>query len=477
MSRSFHSSNAFIKGVALATGAVPREAEKSATPAKKTRFGYFFKQKPTDRLVESEETVTNLINLGTSMREPEGGGKDSSTPSVYTYFGQFIAHDLTFDALGKHIQLTKDIEPMEVELVESLCNHRTGLLDLDSVYGPDFGDAGPVYLPLNDGDRKDEFKLGFAISQISPSIPDADVPRQNRLPHGALIGDPRNDDNLVISQLHVVFLKAHNRLVRSDLNFDEAKALLKRRYQNLVIRDFLPRLVYKDDLKAAAGKRKLYLPAQDDLFIPIEFTAAAFRFGHSMIRSEYAFNSEHERAPLRQLFTRSTLGTYYQLQTDWVIDWKNFVEGGSNKARTFSPQLVEPLGVLSLKDTRFNLAVHDLLRGYLLGLPTGQALAQALDETPLTEDEVLESAASPEQRQILKDSGFAAATPLWFYLFAEAQQKRDGLFLGPVCGQLIALVLEELARRSNYGDDEPWNNTLGERNSFNLTEFVKNAIS
>ena len=266
---------------------------------------------------------------------------------------------------------------MEVELVESLCNHRTGLLDLDSVYGPDFGDAGPVFLPLNDGDQKDEFKLGFAISTISHSIPDADLPRRDRQPHVPLIGDPRNDDNLVISQLHVVFLKAHNRLVRSGLKFDKAKALLKRRYQNLVIRDFLPRLVHKDDLKAAAGKKKLYSPAQDDLFIPIEFTAAAFRFGHSMIRSHYAFNNERGTVPLRQLFTRSTLGTYYQLQTDWVIDWKNFVEGGSNKARTFSPQLVEPLGKLSVTDKlRFNLAIHDLLRGYLLGLPTGQALAR-----------------------------------------------------------------------------------------------------
>lgn len=477
MSRSFHSSKAFIKGVAPATCAVTGEAEKSATPAKKTRFGYFFKQKPSDRLEESEETVSNLMELGKSMREPTGGGKDSPTPSVYTYFGQFIAHDLTFDALGKHILLTEDVEPMEVELVESLSNHRTGLMDLDSVYGPDFGDAGPVYLPLNEGDRKDEFKLGFAISPTH-SVPDADLPRQPRLPHLAMIGDPRNDENLVISQLHVVFLKAHNRLVRSGLKFDEAKALLKRRYQNLVIKDFLPRLVHKDDLKAAACKRKLYSPAKDDLFIPIEFTAAAFRFGHSMIRSKYEFNNVRGTVPLRQLFMRSALGTYYQLLTDWVIDWKNFVEGGSNKARTLSPQLVEPLGVLSLKDSlRFNLAVHDLLRGYLLGLPTGQALAQALDIAPLTEAEVLESAVSPKQRQILKDSGFAATTPLWFYLFAEAQRKRDGIFLGPVCGQLIALVLEELARQSNYGDDEPWNDTLGKRDSFSLTEFVMNTIS
>ena len=469
MSRAFHSPKAFIKGVApQAADAVTGQAEKLAAPAKKTRFGYFFKQKPGDRLVESEKTVLDLIELGKSMQEPPEGGKDSPIPSIYTYFGQFIAHDLTFDALGQHIPLTQDIEPMEVELVESLCNHRTGKLDLDCVYGPDSG-AGSINLPRNEGDRKDEFKLGFAISPTH-SVPDADLPRLDRLPHTALIGDPRNDDNLVISQLHLVFLKAHNRLVRSDLKFDDAKALLKRRYQNLVIKDFLPRLVHKDDLKAADDKRKLYLPAKDDLFIPIEFTAAAFRFGHSMIRSRYEFNKQRVSVPLRQLFMRSTLGTYYQLLTDWVIDWKNFVEGGSNKARTLSPQLVEPLGMLSLKQSlRFNLAVHDLLRGYLLGLPTGQALARALDITPLTEAEVLMSAVNLKQHEILKTSGFAATTPLWFYMLAEAQHKRDGMFLGPVCGQLIALVLKELARQSNYGDDKPAKDTL--------TEFVMNTIS
>ena len=470
MSRPFHSSNAFVKGVAQqAARPVNGGAETSATLPPKTRFGYFFEQKPGDRLKESSETVLKLMELGKSMREPAGAGQDSPTPSAYTYFGQFIAHDLTLDALGKHIPLTQDIEPMEVELVNSLRNHRTGLLDLDCVYGPAFNGVG---IAMNG----DEFKLGFAYSPTNP-VPDADLPRAEKAPYYPLIGDPRNDENLPVSQLHVAFLKAHNLLVRKGLKFDKAKELVKRRYQRLVIKDFLPRLVHEEDLKEAANKRKLYSPDNNDLFIPIEFTAAAFRFGHSMIRSRYEFNTQRGSVPLRQLFTRSALGGYYQILADWVIDWKHFVEGGSNKARTFSPQLVEPLGVLSVNESlRFSLAVHDLLRGYLLGLPTGQALAKAMGITPLTEAEVLESAVSAEQRQILNDSGFAAATPLWFYMFAEAQHKRGGIFLGPVCGQLIALVLEELARRSNYGDDEPWNDTLGKRDNFSLTEFLMNTV-
>lgn len=487
MARASHSSTTFVKGVALqAARPVNGRGQDAPMPAKKTRFGYFFRQQPSDRLEESSKTVSNLKGLGELMREPAGGGKDSPIPSVYTYFGQFIAHDLTFDALGKHIQLTEDIEPMEVELVESICNHRTGHLDLDCVYGPDLADGSPFPLPRHE-ERKDEFKLGFAVGSTH-SMPDGDLPRGDRPPYTAIIGDRRNDENLPLSQLHVAFLKAHNKLVRSGLKFDQAKKLLKRRYQNLVIRDFLPRLVHKEDLKEAADKRKaekrkaanetkLYSPQENDLFIPIEFTAAAFRFGHSMIRSRYLLNDRRGSVPLRQLFMRSALSGYYQLLPDWVIDWTNFVENGANKARTLSPQLVEPLGVLAITDSlRFNLAVHDLLRGYVLGLPTGQALARAMDIKPLTEAEVLESAVSAEQRQLLKDSGFAATTPLWFYMFAEAQHKRGGNFLGPVCGQLIAWVLEELAHQSNYGDDEPWNDTLGKRETFNLTEFLKSTV-
>jgi len=475
MSRRFHSSNAFVKGVARQAAIAPNgEGENSATLPPKTRYGYFFKQRPGDRLRESSKTVKNLMKLGKTMAEPEGGGQDSQIPSAYTYFGQFIAHDLTFDALGKHIQLTRDIEPMEVELVESLRNHRTGLLDLDCVYGPAFSG---IEIAMKEGDLKEEFRLGSSYSPTDP-LPDADLPRTEKAPHVSLIGDSRNDENIPLSQLHVAFLKAHNRLVRSGLKFDEAKSILRRRYQKLVIMDFLPRLVREDDLKAAAGKTRLYLADNEELFIPIEFTAAAFRFGHSMIRSEYEFNNDRGRVPLRHLFTRSALGGYSQLLSDWVIDWKNFGDGGSNKARTLCPQLVEPLGKLSDEDsTRFSLAVHDLLRGYVLGLPTGQAMADALDINPLTEAEILDSAVSDEQQDVLKKSGFAASTPLWFYLLAEAKQQRGGNFLGPVCGQLIAVVLERLVRLSNYGDDEPWNDILGKRDNFTLTEFLMQTVS
>ena len=473
MSRPFHSSDTFIEGVASqeATFPAPKPAPAIPLPAK-TRFGYLFKHKAADRLETSLQTVKNLIELGGTMREKSV--QSTNIPSAYTYFGQFIAHDVTFDPITKDHPLHPEIEPLSVNVVESIKNHRTGLLDLDSIYGPGFDDAGTFEVP-RDNDNNKELRLGVAYRPLNP-VRGTDVPRSKDAPFQARIGDPRNDENLPLSQLHLAFLKAHNLLVKK-LSFEDARVLLKRRYQNLVVKDFLPQIVDQADLAEAKAKKDLYKPDANDLFIPIEFSAAAFRFGHSMIRKAYAFNNERGTVPLNSLFTPAAMGNYFSILADWVIDWSNFIDTGTNKARAFFPQLVEPLAeLIDKKGLQFSLAVNDLLRGYLLGLPTGQALAIALDVEPLKKEDVLASAIDEDQRKILETSGFHQATPLWFYLFAEARQRRQAQTLGPVCGQLIALVLLKLAELSNYEDDDPWNETLGPKATFNLSEFIKHTL-
>lgn len=478
MARPSHSPEAFLDEISPQPHDEVILSAKSNPLETGTRFGYLSEYADADRLETNPITARDLSELGISMREQSI--EESPIPSLYTYFGQFIAHDVTFDPITKNMPITKEmslgknIEPLNPKFVEKFQNRRTGLLDLDSVYGPGFDDdAGPFDVPRNK-DNKNELKLGVAYDPIAP-VRGTDLPRGKKPPFQALIGDSRNDENLPVSQLHLAFMRAHNKLVQT-LSFDDAKSLLRRRYQHLVINDFLPRLVHADDLAEAQAKQGLYSPEQD-FFIPIEFAAAAFRFGHSMIRSKYAFNRPRGTVPLLDLFTRNAMGGYFQILADWVIDWSNF---GTNNARALMPQLVEPLAeIIDKKGMEFSLAVNDLLRGYLLGLPTGQGLAKALKVKAtdvLSDAEVLASAISPKQKEVLEASGFHKRTPLWFYLFAEAQQRRGGTCLGPVCGQLVALVLKELARRSNHQDDDPWNNILGKKANFNLSEFLRNTL-
>jgi hypothetical protein len=135
------------------------------------------------------------IQLGDSMRytvEREG----TLAPRVgYTYFGQFVGHDLRHDTT-----------PLEAPYLdpELTPNYRTPYLDLDHIY-----DEGPNNSPeLYEGEPGTEtFKIGATTNKGNRR----DLPASNGR---ILVGDSRNLDNLIVRQLHVVFLKFHNEAVK-----------------------------------------------------------------------------------------------------------------------------------------------------------------------------------------------------------------------------------------------------------------------
>src|SRR5262249_4606722 len=147
----------------------------------------------------------------------------------FTYLGQFIDHDLTFDPNSK---LERENDP------DALVDFRTPRLDLDSLYGD--GPADNPFLYQDDGVH---FLLG--LNQAF----EEDLPRNSAEARRALIGDPRNDENLIVSQLHLAFLKYHNRVVdalraiRPELSgeklFGEARRIVRWHYQWIVIHEFL----------------------------------------------------------------------------------------------------------------------------------------------------------------------------------------------------------------------------------------------
>jgi hypothetical protein len=349
-------------------------------------------------------------------------------------------------------------------------------LDLDSVYG----------LPApRDGSKMvigNVTKLNATAKPFLRPVKKDDgndlprEPRSNDIEHdrAALIGDPRNDENLIISQLHLAFLQAHNQLIKLGKPFDEARKLLRQHYQHIVIHDFLKRIA---DPKIVDNilehGHKFYDGLAEPFFIPLEFTVAAYRFGHTLIRANYDFNLNFNRsgeqgtlpASLGLLFTFTAFSGQLgdrnnqlndTLPENWIIEWENFVDVGKpfNKARRFDPKLVEPLFRLPNIEGRpepgdgARLAVRNLLRGYLLRMPTGQAVARALGEEHLSAAEIEKAAASDKQAQVLRDAGFLTRTPLWYYILAEAAVRANGQHLGPVGSTIVAEVLIGLVRRS-----------------------------
>lgn len=454
---------------------------------------------PANFLPTGPDTVAALKALALTMvdtAEPlpvrGRGAGDSDIPAGYTYFGQFVDHDITFDVASAGIEqlVATGLEPLAD--LEALRNGRSALLDLDSVYAgtPREGDrmlVGPVAplgnpnpptaRPAGKGDRND-------LPRKDPNPADPAVDREAR------IGDPRNDENVIVAQLHTAFLKAHNTLVDRGADFAQAQAQLQRLYQSVVLHDFLGRICDQGVLGEILthGPRFWRPAAAAELFMPAEFAAAAYRFGHSMIRTEYDFNlnfnpQQPNRATLDFLFVFSALsgeiggpaigGTEFDtLPENWIIEWDRFLDitaTPAQRARAIDTRLTDFLFRLrdilgqpegtghadpEVRRLAPMLAARNLLRGYLFRLPTGQAVARAFDLAPLSGPALIAALPTDEQRAAAQP--FADATPLWFYVLAEAGAAGGGK-LGPVGSRIVAETFWNLIRFSKDSILDPAN--------------------
>jgi len=497
------------------------------------RFGRMFKERdgfPPDLKNEKIRDALMgvaqcLIDLGKCMDNPEcchgekpGKQGVSAIPAGYTYLGQFITHEITF-----HKTAALSLSEAKPE------NARSPSLDLDSLYGEGPGVNSKSRELYVDGPHPARLKVGWTqpppapltdSSQRSSRFPEFqnDLPRRARSREReggvAIIGDERNDENLPLAQTHVAFLRFHNRVV-DDLKggrykdyarpadeglFEKARAEVIRHFQWIVLKDYLPRIVGEDLVKSLTRKpssdKFKKFKGEEDLFIPLEFSAAAFRIGHSMVRRIYMWSRLQGDVKLFQLFTHTklsgNLGNFDRLNSTWVIDWKQFYDftpfAGEYPPPYDPPQEFNRAGKL---DTTFDfrletipgfqhlpqpeakndagekpddkksanpifngekaLTVRNLLRGLSLGLPWAEDVAKALvDEKLLKEDECLKPAELREGQDAKLLDALGGKTPLWFYILKEAKVKEEGERLGPVGGRIVAETLIGLIRHSKY---------------------------
>jgi hypothetical protein len=442
--------------------------------------------------------VRALNELGEAMVEqaqPEPP-LDSPIPAVYTYWGQFIDHDLTAntDRDSAISNITQpDLEPLGPDDVRTnLRNLRQPALNLDSVYGD-----GPTFT----GQRRTaaaDFYVGpkFVVGEVATTgsrpingvfiPPEGDLRRDlPRLARTAQIGDGRNDENLIIAQFHTAFLRFHNAAVDwvrehqrgydTDAHvFARARQLTEWHYQWLVVHDYLKTVTLRgvvDDVIAHPDAR--FAPRDGEVFMPLEFSVACFRFGHSMVRRTYDYNrnfglpglSVRRDAPFFLLFAftgngtlpadnRPTLGdSDDRLPFNWIIEWERFVDKGSTFpdrfARRIDTLLAPPLMDLSnegntVDDTRIRallkrLARRNLLRGYLLSIPTGQAVADAMGVARLSRSELAERGSVLETA--LDAGKFFEKTPLWYYILREAEVRASGMTLGEVGSRIVCQTI------------------------------------
>jgi hypothetical protein len=324
-----------------------------------------------------------------------------------------------------------------------------------------YGD-GPAGMPFL-YDRDDPAKL--LVGRNDAGLP-ADLPRNAQ--GVALVGDPRDDVHLLMSQLHVALLHLHNGLVdrlRADGVaeaglFAAARQAATWHYQWVLLEDFLPRLTGPGlAAELLAGGVRHYRPAAGAAFVPLEFADAAFRYGHSQVRERYQVNADAEPLPLFP----DLLG-FRPVPAALAVDWSYLFDLPGRPARAQRAKRIDGRLAASLirlpeaisgaggGDDYGSLAVRDLQRGQGVGLPSGEAVARRLGVEPLTAEEVGLAAA-----------GWRQETPLWFYLLKEAEHRGGGERLGPAGGRLVGEVLVGVvgADGESYRAADPtWRPTL-----------------
>lgn len=400
----------------------------------------------------------DVISLGVNVNAPSG----------YTYFGQFVDHDITYDPSSLQEQ-TDD--------PKALVNFRTPRFDLDSLYGSGPSDQPFIYEWEKIDDRgvkllveRRDKETGKLLVGKPPAGGDvfSDLPRNSQ--GRALIGDPRNDEHLIIAQLHLMFAEFHNAVVehvrstqglRSGAElFDEATRIVRWHYQWIVIHDFLSRIVgnsLASEVTAPDYERRCYR-WEHEPFIPVEFSGAAYRFGHSMVRPGYLMNEgTGAEVPIFPTTPESpnSLRGFQPLPPAFVIDWRLFFGLGplpQTRAHLQAPQLSMPLDTVVVKrlfhmppEVSTSLGTElpklNLLRACHLNLPGGPDVARAMGERPLDAGQLqvahgADFFASPAIRDELVDNA-----PLWYYILREASALHDGMQLGPVGGRIVAEVL------------------------------------
>jgi hypothetical protein len=366
--------------------------------------------------LEADETLLHQIGAAGGFCDGGDCKDEAAVEAGWPFFGQYVAHDLTADRspLREHAD------------VAALRNVRSPRANLESLYGG--GPLGSPYLYQ----RADPAKL---------LENDGDVPRNQE--GIALVGDPRNDVHIFMSQLQVAFIAAHNRLVdrlredgaAEETVFDEARRSLTWHYQWVIVNGLLTSLT-GDTLVAEllSSGRRWYRP-DGQPFIPLEFADAAYRSGHSQIRQLYRVQ---EGGPARPVFPDLIgFGPIGDRRVDWALLFDVPGRPPAQRAKPIDGQL--PRSLIELpraitgavqEEAYRSLAARDLERGQGTGLPSGESVARHIGAQPLSPGEVG-----------LAAFGWEGETPLWLYILREASVRQDGERLGEVGGQIVAEVL------------------------------------
>ena len=418
-------------------------------------------------LIDALDILTDPIQsiLNPGVFSPNNPDNPNMTAGV-TFFGQFLDHDLTLDARSPLLERSNP---------RKTTNFRTAAFDLDSVYG-NGPEESPELYDVSSGDIK--FRVETIPGSELVSRKGAirfDLPRDAN--NNAIVGESRNDENVIINQFHVAMLRFHNAVtdrLRADPEnagqsaekiFKKAQRQVRWHYQWIILHEFLPLTIGQERVDDILNKGlHFYEVDKRHPLIPIEFSVAAYRFGHSQIRPSYRLNfGPTGGAPFFAFIFDDTQDPNNPDPNDLrggkraprrFVDWQTFfkfddtnfrpnkrIDGKLSSVVMLLPGSRGPAPGLP-GDGVQSLASRNLMRHVNFGIPSGQAIARRMGLPVLP----------PTQLDALTPFGMEKSTPLWFYILKEAELMENGLRLGPVGGRIVGEVFIGLlkADESSY---------------------------
>ncbi len=437
---------------------------------------------------DRRDALTDLGAAMLDMGEPDGSLLDAG----YTYFGQFIDHDLTMmDPLPPPFwrKILRALVHWKtrhwiVNVKDELKNLQSPRLDLSHLYGggPSDQNYGKLYQP-------DGVRLKVGPRSGSGRSFDVYVDPTHGTP---VLADGRSTENLIIRQMVAFFARLHNAAVdqwKSAIKdstelFEQARKQTVWQFQYLVVQDYLRKILDRSVFDKVFVQGKPSFDWKTTFSIPVEFAVAAFRFGHSMVRLNYLFSMGTDPKDFRldEILARALKSGH--LEDDWEIKWGCFFQGaeqtdnsGQSDSRLVHAQAIDTLIAKQLHDLanlliqlfpvsklplpviavdEFRLPVRTLLRGESMRLCSGQIAADAFEVDRLTESELMSvrNGTPPEapHKPVLERAQLLEYTPLWYYILKESEIAWDGNRLGPVGSHIVAETISAVLRydRGSY---------------------------
>ncbi|WP_334188659.1 peroxidase family protein [Noviherbaspirillum sp.] len=459
-----------------------------------------------DGILNAQDNMSDPVQsiLNPTVFSPRNAD-NPQMPAGMTFLGQFLDHDVTLD---KNSLLNENALPEQTQ------NFRTAAFDLDSLYGDGPADSPHLY----------ETSTG-RIRFVVQAIPDSDavsrrgavrddVPRNGA--GTAIIGDSRNDQNIILSQLHLALLSFHNavtdhlarqpeyRQASPDRIFNDARRLVTWHYQWIILHEFLPVLIGQRQLDRILSQgTQFFRPEQRPdgrgmTRIPVEFAVAAYRFGHSQVRPSYRLNfGPTSGSPFFAFVFDDTINPNATDPDDLrggkraprrFVDWQTFFDFGDGNVRPNKRIDTKLSSVLMhLPGARLpspglpfdglqSLPARTLTRHVNFGLPSGQAIARRMNLRVLTPAEL------GDLSHLAADSSHTldTSTPLFFYILREAEVMEGGLRLGPVGSGIVGEVFVGLLKADNasiLNAAPDWTPTLpsARAGQFTMTDLLRFA--